>query len=69
MHTLLPVAEEDRAERDRALFDRIAREYCRKDLALASRVARRQRLMRTLVSVPWIGTQRCWKQDVARASR
>ena len=36
------------AERDRRLFDDIAATYCRKDRAPAARVARRQRLLRTL---------------------
>lgn len=39
-------------QRDIALFDRIARSYGRKDLAPASRTARRQRLLRTLAAVP-----------------
>lgn len=37
-----------RSERDRALFDRIARRYHRKDLAPASRAARKLRLQQTL---------------------
>ncbi len=40
------------AERDRQLFDTIARDYCRKDLHPASIAARRQRLRRTLADVP-----------------
>jgi len=39
-------------QRDRALFDRIAADYCRKDLVPASRLARRQRLRRTLTAIP-----------------
>ncbi len=39
------------AERDRALFDGIAESYCAKDLAGASRVARRQRLLRTVAAL------------------
>ncbi|MCC6215679.1 MAG: methyltransferase domain-containing protein [Polyangiaceae bacterium] len=38
--------------RDRALFDRIAERYARKDLAPSSRWARRQRLLRTLEAIP-----------------
>jgi trans-aconitate methyltransferase len=38
--------------KDRALFDRISDAYARKDLAPASRAARRHRLLRTLASVP-----------------
>ncbi len=43
-----------RAARDRALFERIARSYCRKDLAPAQRIARAHRLDQTfaLASVP-----------------
>jgi SAM-dependent methyltransferase len=55
MHAPPSPAEAGRADRDRALFDRIAREYCRKDLTPASRVARRQRLFRTLARVPLDG--------------
>lgn len=42
----------DQAHQDRALFDRIAEQYCRKDLLPASRAARRQRLFQTLSAVP-----------------
>ena len=38
----------DRASKDRALFDRIASDYARKDLYEASRIARRARLRRTI---------------------
>jgi SAM-dependent methyltransferase len=38
--------------RDRELFNRIAQSYVRKDLARASRVARRQRVLATIRSVP-----------------
>lgn len=36
---------------DRSLFDRIAGQYCRKDLSPACRIARRHRLMRTVAGV------------------
>ncbi len=45
-------SESRQAERDRRLFDAIAEEYCRKDRVPAARVARRQRLLRTLRQVP-----------------
>lgn len=41
----------ERSARDRALFDRIAAEYCAKDLAPAQRVARAHRLRQTLAVV------------------
>jgi 2-polyprenyl-6-hydroxyphenyl methylase/3-demethylubiquinone-9 3-methyltransferase len=37
--------------RDQALFDRIAEKYCRKDLRLASRIARKLRLQQTVQHV------------------
>ena len=40
------------AERDRALFDRIASGYARKDLSPAAQLARRQRLDQTLLHLP-----------------
>ena len=40
------------AARDRELFDGIAERYARKDLLPASRIARRERLLRTLEAVP-----------------
>lgn len=43
----------DHTTRDRELFDRIATEYCRKDLLPASRAARRHRLLQTLQAVPF----------------
>ncbi|MFI4848106.1 MAG: class I SAM-dependent methyltransferase [Gimesia chilikensis] len=51
----LPAGEQptDHATRDRELFDRIAGEYCRKDLLPASRAARRHRLLQTLQAVPF----------------
>lgn len=45
----------DREARDRRLFDEIAADYCRKDLAPASRAARIRRLRRTLAPVPLPG--------------
>ena len=39
---------DNRASRDRALFDRIAADYARKDLYEASRIARQVRLQRTI---------------------
>ena len=45
-------ADAGRQERDRALFDAISNEYCRKDMLSASRRARRQRLERTLSAIP-----------------
>jgi SAM-dependent methyltransferase len=41
-----------RAARDQAHFDQVAIEYCRKDLAPASRRARRHRLLRTFAALP-----------------
>ncbi len=43
---------EDRAGRDRELFDRVAASYCRKDVLPASRLARRLRLERSLSLLP-----------------
>ncbi len=40
------------AERDRALFDRIAEGYARKDMVAASRVARKERTLATLRLLP-----------------
>ncbi len=48
----MDTAYAERQARDRALFDAISDEYCRKDLLPASRRARRLRLERTLSSVP-----------------
>jgi 2-polyprenyl-3-methyl-5-hydroxy-6-metoxy-1,4-benzoquinol methylase len=45
-------AQLDEERKDRALFERIAEKYCRKDLVPASRTARKQRLLRTLASLP-----------------
>lgn len=42
-----------RASRDRALFDRIAGDYLRKDLAPACSRARRRRLESSLRRIPW----------------
>jgi 2-polyprenyl-3-methyl-5-hydroxy-6-metoxy-1,4-benzoquinol methylase len=42
-------------DRDRALFEQIAKDYSRKDLAPASSRARRQRLRRTLAGLPVAG--------------
>lgn len=42
-----------REQSDRELFDRIAANYCEKDLQPASRIARRHRLERTLSAVPF----------------
>lgn len=52
-----PPREGDRPDqsleaRDRRLFNRIAQSYVRKDLVRASRVARRQRVLATIRSVP-----------------
>lgn len=44
----VPANTGDRARRDQALFDSIARTYCRKDLVESNRTARRHRLLRTL---------------------
>lgn len=41
-----------REARDQELFDRIAAKYARKDLVASSRIARKQRLLRTLAAVP-----------------
>ncbi len=51
-HRIMNTAYAERQARDRALFDAISDEYCRKDLSPASRRARRLRLERTLSSVP-----------------
>lgn len=45
----VPLTHEDK---DKALFNEIAQAYCQKDLKPASRLARRQRLRRTLAIVP-----------------
>jgi len=45
------IEEENRTARDRALFDRIARDYADKDLHPAQRAARAHRLMRTLATL------------------
>lgn len=45
-------AQLDQERKDRALFERIADKYCRKDLIPASRTARKQRLLRTLAGLP-----------------
>ena len=42
----------DFAERDRALWDRVATDYCRKDLRRSSRVARRLRTRQTIAALP-----------------
>ena len=46
------VSLDSRQTRDRTLFDGVAERYCRKDLAPASRRARRERLERTVRWVP-----------------
>ena len=43
---------DDKQDRDRQLFDEIAATWCRKDLAPASRAARRRRLQCTLRPIP-----------------
>ncbi len=45
-------AKAEQQARDRALFDAISDDYCRKDMLPASRRARRQRLERTLSRIP-----------------
>ena len=46
------VTHSDHEDRDRELFGQIADKYCQKDLHFASRLARKQRLLHTLRSVP-----------------
>lgn len=50
--------DRDRARRDQALFDSIARTYCRKDLVESSRTARRHRLLRTLAPGATCGAEK-----------
>ncbi len=44
----------DFAQRDRALWERIAADYCGKDLASSSRIARRLRCRQTIAAVPQV---------------
>lgn len=46
-------ASASRATQDRELFDRIAERYARKDLGLASKRARRRRLLSSLSCIPY----------------
>src|SRR5580693_6704128 len=45
------MGESKTEEADRALFDRIARDYVRKDLTASCRIAREQRLRQTLAPI------------------
>ncbi|MFP3938675.1 MAG: class I SAM-dependent methyltransferase [Thermoanaerobaculia bacterium] len=48
----MTTSSDDRARRDRELFNAVAEDYARKDLDPTSRVARKQRLKSTLAAVP-----------------
>lgn len=50
--TVPPGTTAARAHRDQALFERVALEYCRKDMTPASRHARRHRLLRSFAALP-----------------